>query len=161
MSHPIQRLIFQEARLLDEGKLDDWLALYTEDATYWVPIEEDADPLRDSSVIYDNRLRLAMRVEQIMRQSRVAQSPASNTLRMISNMEVAETGDDTATATFALLLTEVRSGDWRQNGLGETRLFPAHCAMTCKKTGDGWKIQHKKIVLLHRRQPIVGLSFII
>ncbi|GAA0504552.1 nuclear transport factor 2 family protein [Pigmentiphaga sp. GD03639] len=160
MSHPIHRLIHQEARLLDEGRLDDWLALYADDATYWVPIDEHADPLKDSSVIYDDRLRLAMRVEQIMRQSRVAQSPASNTLRMITNVDVAENGD-LASATFALLLTEVRSGDWRQNGLGETRLFPAHCTMTCSRTADGWKIQHKKIVLLHRRQPIVGLSFII
>ncbi|OVZ55264.1 hypothetical protein CDO44_23850 [Pigmentiphaga sp. NML080357] len=160
MTHPISKLIHHEAKLLDEGRLDDWLALYTEDATYWVPIEEDADPLKDSSVIYDNRLRLAMRVEQIMRQARVAQSPASNTLRMIANVDVCENGD-TATASFALLLTEVRSGDWRQNGLGETRLFPAHCTMECRKTADGWKIRHKKIVLLHRRQPIVGLSFII
>ncbi len=160
MTDTIQRLIHHEAKLLDECRLDDWLALYTEDATYWVPIEEHADPLKDSSVIYDNRLRLAMRVEQLMRQARVSQTPASNTLRMISNLEIREDGDS-ASASYALLLCEVRSGDWRQNGLGETRFFPGHCSMEVCKTADGWKIRHKKIVLLHRRQPIVGLSFII
>lgn len=161
MTHPIQKLILREAQLLDAGQLDDWLALYTEDATYWLPIDEHADPLKDSSVIYDNRERLAMRVEQIMRQNRVAQSPASNTLRMVSNIDIEDTSADTATARFALLLTEVRSGDWRQQGLGETRLLPGHCTMVCKKVGGEWKIQHKTIALLHRKQPIVGLSFIV
>jgi 3-phenylpropionate/cinnamic acid dioxygenase small subunit len=161
MTYPIQKLILREARLLDEVRLDDWLALYTEDAGYWVPIDENADPLKESSIIYDNHLRLAMRVEQIMRQNRVAQNPGSNTLRMVSNFEIEEVDAGTATADFALLLTEVRSGDWRQYGLGETRLFPGQCRLVCKKIGDEWKIQHKTIVLLHRKQPIVGLSFII
>lgn len=163
MTHPIQKLILREAQLLDEGRLDDWLKLYTEDASYWVPIDENTDPLKDSSVIYDNRLRLAMRVEQIMRQNRVAQNPGSNTLRMVSNIEIEDhdADADAATANFALLLTEVRSGDWRQQGLGETRLFPGHCKLVCKKVGNDWMIQHKTIVLLHRKQPIVGLSFII
>lgn len=161
MTHPVQSLILREAQLLDDHQLDDWLALYTDDARYWVPIDETADPLKESSIIYDNRLRLAMRVEQIMRQNRVAQNPGSNTLRMVSNIDVQDVDADTATARFALLLTEVRSGDWRQQGLGETRLFPAHCKLVCKQVGGDWKIQHKTIVLLNRKQPIVGLSFIL
>ena len=45
MTRSLEKLIFLEARLLDEGKLDDWLALYSEEGTYWVPIDENADPL--------------------------------------------------------------------------------------------------------------------
>lgn len=161
MTHPVETLIHHEARLLDQGRLDDWLQLYAEDASYWVPIDENADPLQESSVIYDNRLRLAMRVEQIMRQARVAQTPASHTLRMITNLEIAQAGDGMATARFALLLTEVRSGDWRQRGLGEIRQFPGHCELEAVEHHGQWKIRRKKIVLLNRKQPIVGLSFIL
>ena len=161
MTHPVQKLILREAQLLDNMQLDDWLALYTDDATYWVPIDETTDPLKESSIIYDNRLRLAMRVEQIMRQNRVAQNPSSNTLRMVSNIDIEDIDALTATARFALLLTEVRSGDWRQKGLGETRFFPGHCELVCKKVGDTWKIQQKTIVLLNRKQPLVGLSFLL
>ena len=32
-----------EMRLLDEAKFDDWLALFTADAWYWVPSEPDQD----------------------------------------------------------------------------------------------------------------------
>lgn len=161
MNLAIQSLIHRECSLLDEGKLDDWLQLYADDAIYWVPIDETADPLKESSVIYDNRLRLAMRVEQIMRQKRVSQTPASQSMRMVSNLEVSEIGPDQAEAHYSLVAFEVRSGDWRQQGLGETRIFPGHCTMKFQREGDGWKIKSKTFVLLNRKQPIVGLSFIL
>ncbi|NLY26507.1 MAG: aromatic-ring-hydroxylating dioxygenase subunit beta [Alcaligenaceae bacterium] len=161
MTHAIEKLILREAQLLDAGKLDDWLALYTEDATYWLPIDETVDPLKESSIIFDNHIRLAMRVEQIMRQARVAQQPPSQTLRMISNVDVQESTDETATVNYALLMTEVRSGDWRQNGLGQTRFFPGHCTVKARNVNGDWKICQKTIVLLNRHQPIVGMSFII
>ena len=159
MSHAIQSLIHRECRLLDEGRLDDWLELYAEDATYWVPIDENADPLKDSSVIYDDRMRLAVRVEQIMRHNRASQSPSSQTMRMVSNIEITESGADRAEAHFSMLLVEVRSGDWRQQGLGETRIFPGRCTMTFRAEKGVWKVVSKKLVLLNRKQPIVGLSF--
>lgn len=161
MTHPVQQLILHETQLLDDMRLDDWLDLYTDDAAYWVPIDENSDPLKESSIIYDNRLRLAMRVEQIVRQNRVAQSPGSNTLRMVSNFDIQDVDANTASARYAMLLTEVRSGDWRQQGLGEMRLFPAHCTLVAKRVEGDWKIQRKTIKLLNRKQPIVGLSFIL
>jgi 3-phenylpropionate/cinnamic acid dioxygenase small subunit len=161
MTHAIQTLVQRECRLLDEGRLDEWLELYTADARYWLPIDESADPLRDSSIIYDDRLRLTMRVEQIMRQRRVSQAPPSQSMRMISNLEIDEQGADAAEARFAMLVIEVRSGDWRQQGLGETRFFPGRCTMTLWRENGEWKVRSKTFVLLHRKQPIVGLSFIL
>ena len=37
--HRCEQFLIHEARLLDEGKFDDWLALFTPDAWYWVPSE--------------------------------------------------------------------------------------------------------------------------
>lgn len=162
MKDDIQALIHQEAALLDQSLLDDWLDLYTEDAHYWIPMDENCDPLKDSSIIYDDISRLKMRVEQIMRQHRVAQEPASQTLRMISNIDIAHTeGEHEAEATFSMLLMEMRSGDWRQRGLGQITHYPAHCKASFKKQEGAWKIQHKQIKLLNRHQPIFGLSFMI
>jgi 3-phenylpropionate/cinnamic acid dioxygenase small subunit len=161
MTHPIESLILRECELLDSGLLDDWLDLYTSDATYWIPIDENVDPLKDSSVIYDDRQRLAMRVEQIMRQKRVAQSPSSNTLHMVSNLRIEDQAEDACEARFSLLVIEVRSGDWRQQGLGESRLFPGHCTMRFTKQSDKWMIKSKTLVLLNRKQPIIGLSFLL
>jgi len=32
-------LVAHEARLLDERRHDEWLALFTEDGRYWVPLQ--------------------------------------------------------------------------------------------------------------------------
>ncbi|WAB99753.1 nuclear transport factor 2 family protein [Pseudomonas putida] len=157
----IQQLIQSEARLLDQVKLDEWLDLFTQDARYWIPMDENADPLKDSSIIYDDIPRLKMRVDQIIRQNRVAQQPASQTLRMISNIDIIHSENaETAEATFAMLLMEMRSGDWRQRGLGQLNHYPAHCSASFEKEGGQWKISKKIIRLLNRHQPIFGLSFL-
>ena len=50
----VEDLLFEEAALLDQWKLDEWLALYTEDAHYYVPPTdipgETADP--DTALFY-------------------------------------------------------------------------------------------------------------
>jgi|SRR5690606_30870891 len=161
MTDPITQLILHEARLLDKGLLDDWLALYAKDACYWIPMSDGADPLQDSSIIYDDHSRLTLRVEQLMRQNRIAQNPASETLRMISNISIDKMDDNAAKATYSLLAIETRSGDWRQRGLGELRFFPAHSEIECINSAAGWLIQKKVVRLLNRKQPIEGLSFII
>ena len=48
----IEKFLFREARLMDEHRYDEWLALWTGDAVYWVPCgHEDTDPLRQVSII--------------------------------------------------------------------------------------------------------------
>lgn len=161
MKNEIQALIHKEAALLDQTKLDDWLNLYAADGSYWIPMDENCDPLKDSSIIYDDIERLQMRVEQIMRQHRVAQDPASQTLRMISNIDIqVSEGEAQASATFSMLLMEMRSGDWRQRGLGTINHYPAHCSATFTQVDGEWKIKDKVIKLLNRHQPIFGLSFL-
>ena len=55
-----------EARLLDESKFDDWLALFTADAWYWVPSEPNQDNPHDIvSLIYDDRRLLETRVRRL------------------------------------------------------------------------------------------------
>ena len=63
-----ERFLLQEARLLDEARFDDWLALFTADAWYWVPSEPDqADPAETVSLIYDDRRLLETRVRRLRR----------------------------------------------------------------------------------------------
>ena len=55
----IQKFLYGEARLMDEHRYQEWLTLWTSDAVYWVPCgHEDTDPLRQVSIIYDNRAKL-------------------------------------------------------------------------------------------------------
>lgn len=38
LQHEVEQFLYHEARLLDERKFDDWLALLTDDVHYWMPI---------------------------------------------------------------------------------------------------------------------------
>ena len=37
MKHELEAFVLREARLLDERRFADWLALFAEDGVYWVP----------------------------------------------------------------------------------------------------------------------------
>ena len=58
----IERFLYREADLLDRPDLDSWLALYTEDAWYWIPAQEDQpDALNHVSHVYDDRVMMEIR----------------------------------------------------------------------------------------------------
>ena len=61
-----ERFLLHEARLLDEARFDDWLALFTPEGWYWVPSEPDQNNPHDTvSLIYDDRRLLETRVRRL------------------------------------------------------------------------------------------------
>ena len=58
--------LVHEARLLDEARFDEWLALFTPKAHYWVPSEPNQQsPLDTVSLMYDDRRLLETRVRRL------------------------------------------------------------------------------------------------
>lgn len=154
-------LLYEEARRIDDWELEDWLALFTDDAIYWLPNVVE-DPSREPSIIYDDRERMGERVFRLMRTPAYAQSPASRTVRTVSNVQL-ETKDD---ADFALvrcnqLIVEMRVGDPGQIGLGDQRTFAAACQYDLRHEDGSWKIAQKKVWLLNREQPLYNLTFVV
>ena len=108
----IEALVLREARLLDEGRYAEWLALFADDAVYWIPTRPDqASPREALSIIYEPKSLLAVRVERLARADMHVQSPPSRTVHHVSAIEV--DGDE---ARSALVVAE-----WRAGPLGETR----------------------------------------
>src|SRR6202044_3493147 len=87
-----RRLIEREARLLDQLRYDDWLALYAAECIYWVPSTPGAgDPRREISVMFDDRRRLEDRIYRMRTGFAWSQAPASRTVRLVTNVEGFET----------------------------------------------------------------------
>ncbi|HET7199004.1 MAG TPA: aromatic-ring-hydroxylating dioxygenase subunit beta, partial [Burkholderiales bacterium] len=77
----VRQFLYHEARLLDSGELERWLELFTDDATYWVPLERgQKDPLETSSLIYDDRALLELRVKQARHPRAHARLPLARTV---------------------------------------------------------------------------------
>lgn len=58
--------VYAEARLLDARQFDDWYALFTEDARYWMPLTRNQpDGLNHNSLFFEDRLLLKVRIERM------------------------------------------------------------------------------------------------
>ena len=102
----IEEFLFDEAALLDEWRLEEWLALMAPDARYLVPPLDapDADHRDTLFLIADDRRTLVSRVRQLLSGTTWAENPRSRTRRLITNVRLLAVDGDEArvTANFAV-----------------------------------------------------------
>jgi 3-phenylpropionate/cinnamic acid dioxygenase small subunit len=150
-----RRLLEREARLLDQLRYEDWLAMYTRECIYWVPSTPTAgDPRREVSVMFDDRRRLEDRVYRLRTGFAWSQAPASRTVRLITNVEVFATARDDARMVRSNFLISEFWGD-------ETRVLTGWSGYRVMREGDGWKIQAKQVNLIDCDQCIRNPSIIL
>src|SRR5215470_17817142 len=107
----VEQFIYYEAQLADEHRYDEWLALWTDDALYWVPSgHDDLDPKREISLIYDDRTRLQVRIARLKSGFAHAQEPKSRMRRVVSNIVSTETENGEILTQSNFLLAELRRG---------------------------------------------------
>ena len=89
----VEDFLFHEAALLDEWRLDEWLALLTDDAKYRVPSNDvpSGDPADTLFLIADDIDRLRGRVARLKDPHAHAEFPHSRTRRLITNVRVSDT----------------------------------------------------------------------
>ena len=86
-----EALLYREARLLDERRFDEWLAMFANDCLYWIPTAEE-DPATEPSLIYDDRARLVERVYRLTETKAYAQRPRSRTQQPRTRPSTGRTG---------------------------------------------------------------------
>ena len=92
----VEDFLYHEATLLDAWKLDEWLALLTDDARYRVPSNDapDGDPANTLFLIADDLARIRGRVARLKDPQAHAEFPHSRTRRMITNVRIVKPGSD-------------------------------------------------------------------
>jgi 3-phenylpropionate/cinnamic acid dioxygenase small subunit len=91
--------LFEEATLLDERRWHDWLALYRDDAVFWVPAYTDqgelvTDPAPQINLMYiTSKKGLNERVFRIETGDSVASTPTPRTCHLITNVVAEGLGD--------------------------------------------------------------------
>jgi len=88
----VEDFLYREAALLDAWRLDEWLALLTDDARYRIPSNDapDSDPASALFLIADDIHRLRGRVARLKDPQAHAEFPHSRTRRMIANVRIEE-----------------------------------------------------------------------
>jgi 3-phenylpropionate/cinnamic acid dioxygenase small subunit len=141
MLESLRGLLHLEARLLDERRFEDWLALFADECLFWVPGSAGGDPKREIAMAFDDRHQLEGRIYRLRTGHAWSQQPASRTSRIVANVEAFRGASDAVCmlrSTF--LITEFRDG--------ETRQFAGWNAHRLARAGAGWKILVKQINLI-------------
>lgn len=112
LSRELERFFYWEADLLDDWKLDEWLALFLPEATYEVPTTDkpDGDPAAHLFIIADTLPVLRGRVERLKSIYAYAESPRARTRRFISNVRVLSAGGDQLVAAANFMVTRMKNG---------------------------------------------------
>jgi len=145
----VEALLYHEARLLDDRRLEEWLTLYTDDALYWVPIDEHGPVDRHASLIYDDKARREERVDHYLNNAFPAQSPRSRTVHAVSNVLV-EAHEQGARARSTQVVYETRAGDYTQVGLGDVQTVVTTVEHLLRPVNGRILIAQKKILLINR-----------
>lgn len=153
----VEDLFFHEAELLDAWKLDEWLGLLTDDATYYVPPNDspDADPRHALFTIADDMPRLKERIIRLKDPNCHAEYPHSRTRWLISNIRIKNVDGDSATATANFLV-------YRHRRAEPPRVFAGHYIYKLKRIGSDLRIFERKAVLDAEELGALGaVSFIL
>ncbi len=102
----VRDFLYREARYLDDGHWDQWLELYSADASFWMPSWDDNDTLTEdpqseiSLIWYGNRGGLEDRVFRIKTERSSATMPDTRTSHNLSNIEIVEQTDGLCQVRF-------------------------------------------------------------
>ncbi len=145
------RVLFAEARFLDRQEWKEWLALYVEEAVYWIPAwkneyETTSDPDRELSMIYHtSSVALAERIARIQSRKSITAMPLPRTVHCYSNLAAASAAPDAIEGDGCVTVHVFDPRTARQHlnfGRFDYRL---------NRTGDRWQFAFKKIVLFNDR----------
>jgi 3-phenylpropionate/cinnamic acid dioxygenase small subunit len=150
----IQQLLYREARLMDEHRYADWLALWDQDGVYWVPCNGGGgDPENEVSIIYDDYNRLSDRIARFESGTVMMQNPKTMMRRMVSNIEVSDTAERETMVQSNFLVVEVR-------GVQQI-LWAGQSTHKLREAGEGLRICFKKVVLVNNDQELPSMQFLL
>lgn len=129
--------LYREAALLDEWRLDEWLALLTDDAQYRVPSNDapDGDPANTLFLIADDIRRIRGRVARLNDPHAHAEHPHSRTRRLITNVRV---DGMEVHANFAV---------YRMRRGGQESVYVGRYRYVLRRVGEALRIAYREAIL--------------
>jgi 3-phenylpropionate/cinnamic acid dioxygenase small subunit len=158
----VEQFLYREARLLDERRFAEWLALLTDDIHYWMTARSNRYPRRSKAIailnpdryveddlarddglalLDENKQTLAARVERLDTGMAWAEDPPSRTRHLISNIEVAPGPTPLELEVFSNFIVYRTRGETEQDFYVGTRRD------VLRRVDGEWKIADRKVIL--------------
>lgn len=151
----IEDFLYAEADLLDDRRFRDWLELFTDDVSYFMPIRrnvkfgqhaerENTRPGHGISWFDEDKWTLGKRVDQILTGVHYAEEPLSRVTHMVSNVQILGVHDD---GPHREIDVRCRFLVYQNRVEYETYFFVGKRTDRLRLTEDGWKIARREILL--------------
>jgi len=153
----VEDFLYHEAALLDDWKLDEWQALLTDDAAYFVPPNDqlESDHRNTLFLVADDRERIRQRVIRINDPNCHAEYPKSRTRRMISNVRILGVEDDLITVAANFVCYRFRRYERVREYVGGYRYV-------LKRAGESFRIKERRALIdAHELGSLGSVSFIL
>ncbi|MGP9810328.1 aromatic-ring-hydroxylating dioxygenase subunit beta [Rhodopseudomonas sp. NSM] len=143
-----------EADLLDHAIYDEWLAQWTADALYIVPIEPGTTDFENSlNYAYDDHGMRKKRVERLLSGQSVSASPVALTVRSLSRFRMLRADESSCELRCAQIITEFRRG--------RERMYTADVTFQLVRSDTGLKIRQKLVWLINSTEALSGIGYIL
>jgi 3-phenylpropionate/cinnamic acid dioxygenase small subunit len=158
----VEQFLYREARLLDERRFAEWLALLTDDVRYWMAARsnryprrskaiaildadryvEDDTPRDDELALFDeDKQTLTQRVERLDTGMAWAEDPPSRTRHLITNVEVAPGPTHLEVDVFSNFIV------YRTRAETEQDFYVGARRDRLRRSDGDWKLAERKVVL--------------
>ena len=148
----LEAFLQHEADLLDRSRFEDWMALFTPDGYYWVPVTPDQQSFLDHvSLFYDDRPMMEARILRLRHPRNLANIPAGRALRMVGHVRLDQSNSAPGhwRVQSKLMMVEARRG--------EKRVFAGDVEHELRLVDGALRIGWKKVVLVDCDQPFEEL----
>jgi len=153
----VEDLLYREAALLDEWRLEEWLGLLTDDAAYYVPPNDhpEGDHRKTLFILADDMTRIRERVKRLMSPDCHAEYPHSRTRRLIGNVRILAVEGDLITVAANFICHRYRRYERIREYTGAYRFI-------LKREDSGLKIRERRVLIdAHELGSLGSLSFIL
>ena len=136
--------VVHEARLIDQHRFEEWLDLFADDGYYWMPLEwGQTDPRLTTSLMYEDKLLLRIRIERLKGNRTFSQKPKSRCHHVLQMPQI-----DGATKRPTSTSPGRRCTTWKRGST--TRICtPPGPPHTLAMVGGELKIKFKRVDLVN------------
>ncbi len=143
----IEDFLYYEASLLDQPDLDQWMTLFTEDGSYWMPASENQpDAINHISHVYDDRVMMEIRRRNFVHPRASSKDWEIRCSHIIGNVRVSEAlenGDLRVTSNQHVVV-------WYRD---EQRVYAYRGTHLLAPNGDNFLIRQKRVDLINPSAP--------
>lgn len=148
----LAEFVWIEAELLDRCDYDAWLALWTDDGRYVVPVSRSDDHEDHLNLCFDDDKMRKLRIERFQQGFSISSAPPADTIRTVSRFVLESVSEQEIVLRCAEHVIE--------NKFGRQRVYAANLKYTLVRREGRLMIRHKVARLLNSEGELTAFSYL-